>query len=152
MTDAVISNRAGALFHAQNDASLFNQGGAVRFDNAGTFRKSASIGTTTLGTSVTFNNSGSVDLQTGTLALQGGGTNTGTLAVSAGTTLNLSGTFTSGGASSIAGAGNFTVSGGTAALAGLVNLSGTNLFSSGTANLTGNYICTNNTLTASGVR
>ena len=35
-------------------------------------------------------------------------------------------------------------------LAGLVNVSGTNRFDSGTANLTGNYLCTNNTLVISG--
>ena len=150
LTGAVITNRAGALFHAQSDTSFLNQGGAARFDNAGIFRKSASSGTTTLSSGVTFNSSGTVDLQSGTLALLGGGTNGGTITVPAGTTLNLSGTFMSDGASSIAGAGNFTVSGGTATLAGLVNLNGTNLFSSGTANLTGNYICTNNTLAISG--
>src|SRR6185436_19647145 len=49
------------------------------------------------------------------------------------------GTYTAGGDSSITGAGQFTVSGGTANLAGLVNISGSNTFSGGIANLTGNY-------------
>ena len=50
------------------------------------------------------------------------------------------------GVESISGAGNFSVSGGTANMAGLVNLGGTHTFSGAAANLTGNYICTNNTL------
>src|SRR5205807_4127851 len=61
---AVITNRAGALFHAQNAARLSGSG-VSRFDNAGTFRKSASTGPTTL-LSVSFNNSGTVEIQTGT--------------------------------------------------------------------------------------
>src|SRR5207302_3903518 len=40
MTDGVITNRSGALFHAQNAAALNWFGGTPRFDNAGTFRKS----------------------------------------------------------------------------------------------------------------
>ena len=38
------------------------------------------------------------------------------------------------------------VSGGTANLAGIVNVTGTNLFTAGTANLTGNYTCVGNTV------
>ena len=85
----------------------------------------------------TFNNSGIVDLQTGTLALQGDGTNSGTITVPAGTALNLSGTFVSDSASSITSAGNFTVSGGTASLVGLIHLGGTLTVSGGTADFDG---------------
>src|SRR5262249_49078028 len=45
---AVITNRAGALFEAQSAITLTAQGGACRFDNAGTFRKSVDTGTLTL--------------------------------------------------------------------------------------------------------
>ena len=71
VNDAVITNRVGALFNVQNDSPLYVDGGAPRFDNAGTFRKSLSAGTTTLG--VSFNNYGTVDIQGGTLTLGGGG-------------------------------------------------------------------------------
>jgi len=150
LNNAVITNCAGALFQAQNAASLAFNGGTPRFDNAGTFRKTSS-GTTTVGTSLPFNNYNTVEVQAGTLFLDGGGLNHGTMDLPAGTTLNLSGgTFTQSVGGSIAGAGNFILSGGTANLAGLVNLTGSHTFSSGTANLTGSYFCTNSPLTISG--
>lgn len=150
---AVITNRAGALFHAQNAANLSVSGGSSfgRFDNAGTFRKSAHTGTTATGAGdVSFNNSGTVDIQAGTLSLGSGGTHSGSFTVPAGTVLALDGTHNAGAGSSITGAGQFIVNGGTANLAGLVNVSGSNTFSGSIANLSGNYICTNNSLTISG--
>jgi hypothetical protein len=152
---AVITNRPGGLFDFRNAASLSSTFGANRFDNAGTFRKSTSAGIATIGmafnnSSMAFNNSGAVEVQIGTLNLAGGGTHTGSFDVLAGTTMNLSGgTHSVGTTCSITGAGHFVVSGGTANLAGLVNVGGSNTFSGGTANLTGNHICTNNTLTIS---
>jgi hypothetical protein len=59
-------------------------------------------------------------------------------------------TFTASPASSITGAGQLRVSAGTHTLAGLLNLSGNHTFSGGIAHLTGQYVCTNNTLTISG--
>ena len=148
-TATVITNRAGALFLVQSSAAITGAGGG-RFDNAGTFRKT-SAGTTTINNLVSFNNYGTVEIQSGTLSLVGGGLNDGTMDMAAGTTLNLSGgTFTSSAGSSITGAANLTVSGAVANLAGLVNLGGNHTFTFGTANLTGNYICTNNTVTISG--
>jgi hypothetical protein len=90
LTSGVITNRLGALFHAQNAAPLsLNGAGISRFDNAGTFRKSVSIGTTTFG--VSFNNPGTVELQSGTLHCNGGFTNNGGVILSAGTTNRLAG-------------------------------------------------------------
>lgn len=68
--NGVVINRAGALFDVQNATQFFFAGGACRFDNAGTFRKSVSTGTTTVG--VSFNNSGTVDIRSGILAANGG--------------------------------------------------------------------------------
>jgi len=48
LISAVITNRAGALFHVQSTVNINNSSGVSRFDNAGTFRKSSS-GTTHLG-------------------------------------------------------------------------------------------------------
>ena len=59
-----IYNLAGGLFDMQNDASL---SGDYLFNNAGTLRKSAGAGTTTV--SATFNNTGTVEADTGTINL-----------------------------------------------------------------------------------
>jgi len=142
----VITNRAGALFHVQTATSI---SGGGRFDNAGTFRKSANAGTTTV-SGVNFNNSGAVEIQTGSLNLGGNGTHSGSFSVSSGATLNLAGgTHAANASSSITGAGKLTVVG-VLTSSGLVNIAGSNTISSGVATFTGNYICTNNTLTISG--
>jgi hypothetical protein len=70
LNGAVLNNLDGALFDARSDASFTGTG---RFNNEGTFRKSASSGTTTLG--LGFSNSGRVEVQTGTLNLTGPFTN-----------------------------------------------------------------------------
>ena len=106
MNGGVITNEAGALFQIQNSASIYYGGGSPRFDNAGTVRKSVSIGTTTIGGSVNFTNYGTVDIQSGFLAANGGyvsasnavlncalagtlpGTNYGQLQVAGSVTLN----------------------------------------------------------------
>ena len=52
----MITNRAGALFDAQNAASfylVFFGGNPSRIDNAGTFKKSGA-GTTSVGTGIAF--------------------------------------------------------------------------------------------------
>jgi hypothetical protein len=149
MNDAVITNRPGALFDAQNASMMNFGGGAPRFDNAGTLRKSISSGSTSFN-SVAFNNYNDVEIQTGTLSLLGGGLNNGTINVPAGTALELGGVFNSSASSSISGTGQFTATFGTVTLAGLVNVTGSNFFANGTANLTGNYFCTNQTMTISG--
>ena len=150
--NATISNAPGALFEVGHAAGLnFTAQQGSRFDNAGTFRKSLSAGTTTIFGGMTFNNSGRVEIGAGTLHLLGGGTSSGVFDVPAGTTLNLGGNQNLSVGSSITGQGNLTVSSGpTITLAGLVNVSGTHTFSGGTVNLTGNYISTNNTVLISG--
>ncbi|HYG22076.1 MAG TPA: hypothetical protein VEH04_04775 [Verrucomicrobiae bacterium] len=72
LLNGAITNRAGALFQAQNSAPIFYAGGSCRFDNAGTFRKASGIGTTTIPGGVPFNNSGVVDIRSGVLAVNGG--------------------------------------------------------------------------------
>jgi hypothetical protein len=81
---AVITNRPGALFEQQGAGSFANSGGDYRFDNAGTFRKTISVGTNNV--YVPFNNYGTVDLQAGTLVWNRTLTNTGTVLLAPGTT------------------------------------------------------------------
>ena len=73
------------LWDAQGDASMSSFAGSGTFANAGTFRKSAGIGETTIG--IPLDSSGGIEIQSGLLTLSGGGTATGTIAGSPGTTL-----------------------------------------------------------------
>jgi hypothetical protein len=147
---ALITNRAGALFEVQGSAAIRGSPGVVsRIDNAGTFRKSGSAGTTAIGPyyPVLFNNYGTVDIQSGGLAFSDGANN-GDIAVPINTTLYLGGAFTSSAASTITGAGNLTFNGGFIDLGGLVNVSGpmTITGNAPTVNFSGTVLCTNNTL------
>ena len=81
-----LENQTGATVDAQGDATLkstYSPRGA--FINAGLFKKSAGTGTTTV--QWTLNNTGMVDVQSGTLSLTGGGTSPGVFNVAAGATL-----------------------------------------------------------------
>lgn len=77
-------NQAGGLFDAQNDATFgyIGFGNGLTFTNAGTFRKSAGTGTTSTASTV-FNSSGAVEVNTGILALAGGGTSNGSISAGA---------------------------------------------------------------------
>src|SRR5204863_122428 len=95
-------------------------GGTVTFTNSGTFRKSVTVGTTTL-TGVAFNNTGTVDVQTGTLSMAGGLSGNGTF-IGAGL-VQLSGTANA----TVNGSMNWSggsISGGSLSLNGTINWSG----------------------------
>jgi hypothetical protein len=138
LDDAVITNRPGALFDVQSTGAFNLTGsGAGRFDNAGILHKA--VAGTTAFNFVSFNNYNLAQVQSGTLLLAGGGTNSGSLSLDAGTTLNVaSGTFTSSPGSSVVGGGRFDFSGGTANFAGdWLGTNNTFTFSGGTANFDG---------------
>ena len=75
---ATFNNMPGALFDSQEQTLV--QGNGI-FNNAGTFRKSGS--TETMRIVLPFNNTGSVEVQAGTLRLERGGQSSGTFDVSA---------------------------------------------------------------------
>jgi len=112
------NNQVGALFNAQNDQQFVHEfGGAPVFTNAGTFRKSVGTGTTTF-SGVPFNNSGpvgeappgTVEVQTGTLVLAGGGTSGGgTFTVASGAIFDLTGGSTHVYSGDYTGAGDGTI-------------------------------------------
>ena len=78
---AAFNNLAGSTINVQSPlnivSSSLSTGTAPAFTNAGTFRQTVTTGTTTFGTYygytyVAFSNSGTVDVETGTLSLQAG--------------------------------------------------------------------------------
>ena len=85
---AVFNNLPGAIFNAQSD-SYFGRYSLPTFNNAGTFRKSVNAGTTTIGSGISFNNAGAVEVEAATLLFNGGLTNNGAVSVSSGATNRL---------------------------------------------------------------
>ena len=67
------------LWNAQSDNTFSGgyAGGASLFDNFGTFRKSGNTGATVLDSAVVFNNTGNVEIESGTLNIEGPGVNNG---------------------------------------------------------------------------
>ncbi len=159
-----IDNIAGALFDAQGNNLISATGfadvnsvvGFPAFNNAGTLRKSASGGVTNI--SVALNNTGTVEVQTGTLNLSGGGTSSGDFTGAPGATLQFGGGTHNLDANADITTANTTFSGGTVNHAGVYNTSGTTTVTGGTANLTGGTLTslgtvltiTNGTLNLSG--
>jgi hypothetical protein len=86
---ASFNNLGSATFDVQTDtvssASFSGSGASNTFNNAGLFHKGSTSGTAFIG--IAFNNSGAVDVQAGTLNLNGGGDSTGSFVVEAGATL-----------------------------------------------------------------
>jgi hypothetical protein len=145
---AQFSNTPVATLDLTADGSfLVVAGGSPSFVNAGTLRKTAGTGTTTI--SPPCANTGSVQANSGTLALTL--TNgTGGFSVASGATFSVNGTATLAAGSSITGAGNFTVTAGSLTNNGTLNVGGTNTFSGGTAVFAGGCTFANNALVVNG--
>jgi hypothetical protein len=88
---AVFDNRPGATFEMQQDNFIYASTGGATFNNAGVVIKSGGSGTSYL--QPTFNNSGTVSVQTGALLL-GAGSSSGEFAGGAGTIGFGAGTYT----------------------------------------------------------
>ena len=138
LQSGTFNNQAGGVFDIRADRGINSNGGTNLFANAGVVRKSAGTGVSTVG--IPFNNTGTVEMQTGTLDF--GGTYTQT----AGATLLNGGTLskTSGGSINIQGGrlmgtGNIT---GSVSNSGIVSPGA----SPGCLSISGNY-----TQTSSGV-
>ncbi len=114
---AALIDNTGSWDNQNSDVLMFNGlGGPIStFRNAGTFKKSAGAGPLTL--QIVFNNQSAaieaVDVQAGTLVLQGGGTHTGSFDLT-GATLGLSGgTHNFDGGSKLSGGGTVKLPSGT---------------------------------------
>ncbi len=150
------------LWNLQSD-DVFNGGyyGAPTtvFDNFGTYRKSSGTNTATLDLNTAFNNSGTVNVQSGTLSVSGGGVNSGTFNTAGGAGLVFNGSYTFGSAS-FTGAGGVAFASGTATLNGSVSgsnlqltgatLVGTNVIA-GTLTWSGGFLESTTTLTTNSV-
>src|SRR5205085_771232 len=75
------NNQSGALFDVLVEKQLFQSGGTNAFNNAGTLRKLTGTGETLF--NLPFNNTGTVNLQSGTLNFGVSGTDTGSVTGSA---------------------------------------------------------------------
>ena len=88
--NTTVVNESDGLWHAQADVDFNSSAcGAPTFTNAGMLRKSAGTGAFLLQGCVTYANTGTVELQTGTLSVPGTLTTSGHLTVAAGTTFYL---------------------------------------------------------------
>ncbi len=113
--NAPFYNLAGATFEAQNDQALGPTFCCTNmpFYNAGLLRKTAGTNTTSFNIlGETLINSGTVDVRSGTLMLNGGGTNSGLFTVSAGATNLLASSYTFLPGSQATGAGTHLWTGG----------------------------------------
>ena len=148
VNSGVINNNATGLFSVTNNQVIFQHccGIGQAFNNAGTFRKTVATGTTGI-QSNGFNNTGTVDIQSGTFNPSSSGTSSGIFhATAAGTFLFNNSTYTLASGATLTGAGNFQISGGTL----LVNATGVTVdhitLNGGTLNIPGSV-----TTSASGV-
>jgi hypothetical protein len=124
-------------FNVSGDADISHSdfgGSPGRFANAGTFNKSGALTTTEITTQ--FNNTGTVNVNEGTLQVRGGGSSTGgTFDVDAGAALRFSTiSYAIDSASLINGAGDVTFSTQTHTLAGVYSITGLTTISGATVN------------------
>jgi uncharacterized repeat protein (TIGR01451 family) len=109
----VINNLAAGLFSVTNDQFIYQHccGAGQAFNNAGTFRKTTATGTTSINNGA-FNNSGTVNIQSGTFNPIAGGTSTSVFnTTSTGTFLFTNNSYTLGAGATLTGSGTFQVSG-----------------------------------------
>ena len=127
---------AGATFNDQTTGGLYITGyyGPGVVDNLGTFVKSGLASVSTI--AAAFDDSGTVNVESGTLDLSGGGVDTGALYEGAGTIEFGGGTRTLDAVSKLAVA-DAEFSGGTTTIAGAYDVSATTIVDGGTANISG---------------
>ena len=146
LTNGTFNNLSGGVFNLQADRGLVSNGGTNAFNNAGTFRKNTTTGTSVIG--IPFNNTGTVEVQTGILELNNGGTSSGAFNVSAAAAINFAGGTKTLQAGSSISAPTSTITfsgGGTTTVGGDYNAGATTVASNVT--FTGNVIAVGNTLT-----
>src|SRR5687767_9596298 len=119
-----------------------DDGTSALFENLGTFQKTGGMGTSAIANA--FNNTGALDVQSGTVWLQQGGTHAGSF-TGAGTLQFGGGAHVLTGTSSVTVA-NATFSAGTTDVGGTYNIAGTTTVNGGTASFTGTLASLGNAL------
>ena len=136
---ATFDNESGASLRLNGNASIFNEGGTPAGGtvvNGGTLTKTGATDESDI--RVAFSDTGTVQVLSGTLSLQGGGsvTGSGELTAAAGAELDFNaGSFTTAAGTSITGAGVISFSGGTVVVGGSYDVTGTTSVSNGEADL-----------------
>lgn len=131
--NATLRNLASGTF----DISAGTAGpiaGTNKIDNLGTLNKTGPS-ELVVNPGITFDNSGTVNVQGGGLTLFGGGTNTGTINVANGATLAFGSSYSHGVTSTIQGAGGVTFSGGNHDVQGVFSAAGPVRLTFGTATI-----------------
>jgi len=135
---ARFQNKDKAVFDVQSDAVLDTAPGfdSPRFDNSGIFRKSKGSGVTAV--NIPFDNSGVLAVQSGALTLTNGGSSTGKFTTDAGAALQFGGgAHNLAASSSVSGGGVVEFRGGTTAVGGQYDVTGSTAISGGSASFSG---------------
>jgi hypothetical protein len=128
-----IVNRPGATFDFAQDGNIGGGSGPNFFENEGLVRKIGGVGKSTINSEMEFYNRGRVEAQSGTLALAGGGTQTGEFHAAASASIEFSGFGASGrlpghqlhDGTEFSGAGSFRFTGGTNLVTSPLDVEGT---------------------------
>jgi autotransporter-associated beta strand protein len=142
------NNLAGGVFSVTAANSFFNSGGTNLFSNTGQFAKN-SPSVTVFGIPFTNQAAGVVNVNDGTLALLGGGTNFGLINIANGATARFGGTFTHAAGSTLSGTGNIDFNTTAISLDGNLIIDGELTFNSASATVKAGATVTKLSLTGS---
>ena len=141
LNGSVLNNQTGAIWNHESDTPIQFEGGtAPTFNNEGTFEKTAGTGANGggVGSTIVFNNTGTVEANSGMLYIDNAGTCSGTCgswSVAAGSILQLGSAATASLNGKISGAGKVTFGpSGTLNYTGTYDITGGTTVSGGTAN------------------
>jgi autotransporter-associated beta strand protein len=147
-SSGTFNNLAGGVFSTTAANSFFNSGGTNLFNNAGAFAKN-SPSVTVFGIPFTNQAAGVVNVNDGTLALLGGGTNFGTINIANGATARFGGTFNHAAGSTLSGTGNIDFNTTAISLDGNLIIDGELTFNSASATVKAGATVTKLSLTGS---
>ena len=130
--DGAIFNNSGTFFAQNNNGLLFSGGTGSTFNNSGIFIRNVGTGTYTVNNGIAFNNSGTVDINSGIFALNGGGVSTGGMFnIANGAILRFNATYGFDAATTLAGAGAIEFVSGAQTINGAYNVTGSTSVSGG---------------------
>jgi YD repeat-containing protein len=160
MNGGTLQNNGNFTVNSDNFLTARGNGGINAFNNVGTFIKqgSGTVEFTTLTSGVSFNNTGNVDVQQGTLELNAGGTSSGAILVQSGTSLGFGNSYVYTAGSTLSGVGAMTFKAGDHSFSvgqftptGTVNITGATMtFGAGQFNLPGTVNFAYGTLSGTG--